>query len=400
MASNGLSYNAIGTLVNSIVTQATGKAVITPITESDFITVANVALQAGYDNLMGAISQTLSKTIISNRPYTRKFKGLEADNIRWGNHVRKINYVDRQWEDGSRLPLTNGVPVDEQAPTLDDVLQTNFYSQNDYEIPWTLFSNQLDVAFSSREEFGAFITGKLQNISDMVEQNHETMARACIANLIGGIIDINNSYQIVHLVTEYNTFCGFSPAKTLQELRDSGEYPAFIKWVYGRFAEVSAMLTERTTLYHQNVTAFGLSSLDKTIARHTPYQDQLVYIYSGEKFQMEARVLADTFHDNYLKMADTETLNFWQSSQARDTVNVEPVYIDNTGSLVTNGAAVNQANVFGLIMDREAAGYTICNQRTTSAAYNGKGEFQNFWMKFTDRYWNDFTENAVLFIMD
>ena len=83
-----------------------------------------------------------------------------------------INYVDRDWEDGSRLPLTTGVTVDDQAPTLDDVLQTNFYGQNDYEIPWTLFSNQIDVAFQGPDELGAFVTGKLQNISDQTEQKH------------------------------------------------------------------------------------------------------------------------------------------------------------------------------------------------------------------------------------
>ena len=147
MAANALTYNAIGLILNQIVTQATGRAQITPTNTSDFVAVANTGLQSGYDNLMGAISQVLSKTIISNRPYSRKFKGLEADNIRYGNHVRKINYLDRVWEDGSRLPLTTGVTVDDQAPTLDDVIQTNFYGQNDYEIPWTLYSNQLDVSF-------------------------------------------------------------------------------------------------------------------------------------------------------------------------------------------------------------------------------------------------------------
>ena len=63
-------------------------------------------------------------------------------------------------------------------------------------------------------------------------------------------------------------------------------------------------------------------------------------------------------------------------------------------------AAQLQSNVFGIITDVEAAGYTIVNQRTTSAAYNGKGEFQNFWLKFTDRYWNDFTENAIVLLLD
>lgn len=394
MAANVLTYNAIGTILNQIVTQATGKAQITPTSTSEFTAVAQTGLLAGYDNLMGAISQVLSRTIISTRPYYRKFQGLEADNIRYGNHVRKINYVDREWEDGSRLPLTTGVTVDDQAPTLDDVLQTNFYGQNDYEIPWTLFSNQIDVAFQNADELGAFISGKLQNISDMTEQKHESMARMILANLIAGVISINNANQIVHLVTEYNTYSGYSPAKTLTEIRgNAAEYSKFIKWVYGRVAQVSSMLTERSIIYHQNVTG-------KEISRHTPYDMQNVYLLSSERFQMEASVLADVYHDNYLRMADTAILNFWQSITTPDTINVTPTYMKADGTLETPQAAVNQANVFGVICDREAAGYTIVNQRTTSAAYNGKGEFQNFWLKFTDRYWNDFTENAVVLLMD
>ena len=394
MAANTLSYNAIGTILNQIVQEATGKTVITPTTGNDFVTVAQIGLNAGYDNLMGAISQVLSKTIFSTRAYSRKFKGLEADTLRWGNHVRKINYIDRDWEDGSRLPLTNGVPVDDQSPTIDEVIQTNFYSQNDYEIPWTLFSNQIDVAMKGFDEMGAFVSGKLQNLSDQVEQKHETLARNTLCNLIGGIIDIGNTDQVVHLVTEYNTYCGYSPVKTLTDIRgDALEYAKFIKWIYGRVAQISAMLTERSICFHQNITC-------KEISRHTPYDKQNVYLLSSERFQMEAGVLADVYHDNYLRMADTAILNFWQSILSPDVVDVEPVYMKNDGTLETAGAAVNQSNVFGVICDVEACGYTVVNQRNTSAAYNGKGEFQNFWMKFTDRYWNDYTENAVVLLLD
>lgn len=393
MAANTLSYNEIGQILNQVVTQATGKAQITPTNTSEFTAVAQVGLLSGYDNLMGSVSQVISRTVISNRQYSRKFKGLEADNLRYGNHVRKINYVDRDWEDSKRLPLVTGVQVNDQAPTVDDVLQTNFYGQNDYAIPWTLFSNQLDVAFSSADELGAFISGKLQNISDMVEQKHESMARMVINNLIAGILSLNNSDQIVHLVTEYNTYVGNSPAKTLTELRASAEYPAFVQWIYGRVAQISAMLTERTIIYHQNVTG-------KEISRHTPYNKQNVYLLSEERFQMEARVLADVYHDNYLKMADTDILNFWQSIKTPNQIDIVPTYMDATGALITPQNSVQQSNVFGVITDVEAAGYTVVNQRTTSAAFNGVGEFQNFWLKFTDRYWNDFTENAVVLLLD
>lgn len=391
MAANALTFNDIAIVLNQVVTQATGQAAIVPTNTSDFVTVANTGLLSGYDNLMGAISQVLSRTIISQRAYDRKFKGLQADNIRWGNHVRKINYIDRTWQSPGRLPIVNGVAVDDQKPVLDDVLQTNFYGQNDYEIQWTLFSNQLDVAFSSPEDFGAFISGKMQTISDQTEQKHESMARMIIANMIAGILSINNSPQIVHLLTEYNTATGNS--FTAITIKDPANYPAFIKWVYGRIAQVSSMLTERSIVYHQNVTG-------KEIARHTPLERQLVYLFAGERYGIESRVIADVFHDNYLRLADTESVNFWQSIGSPDEIDITPTYMDATGALVTPGSPVNQTAVFGIIADEEAMGYTICNQRTTQAAYNGEGEYQNFWLKFTDRYWNDFTENAVVLLMD
>lgn len=391
MAANTLSYNAIGLLLNQIVSEATGKAVITPADGNDFVSVANTGLLAGYDNLMQAISQVLSRTIFSNRPYSRKFKGLEADSIRWGNHVRKINYCDRGWENGSRLPIVNGVAVDDQKPVLDDVLQTNFYSQNDYEIQWTLYANQLDTAFSGPDELGAFISGKLQNISDMVEQKHEALARGCIQNLIAGIYEINNTNQIVHLLSEYNAATGNTFTKIT--IKDPANYPAFIKWVYGRVAELCSLLTERTQIFHQNVTGHEIN-------RHTPYDRQLVYLFAKERYGIESRVLADTFHDNYLTFADTESVNYWQAIKDPDKIQIKPVYMDTTGALAQPATATNLTDVFGVISDQEAMGYTVVNQRTTSAAYNGAGEYQNFWMKFTDRYWNDFTENAIILFMD
>ena len=52
MAANALTYNAIGLILNQIVTQATGRAQITPNNTTDFDAVANTGLQAGYANLM------------------------------------------------------------------------------------------------------------------------------------------------------------------------------------------------------------------------------------------------------------------------------------------------------------------------------------------------------------
>ena len=112
MAVNSLSFNQLSTVLNSIVSQATGVSNIAPTNTSEFVSVAQTALKTGYDPIINAVSQVLSKTIFSMRPYTRKFKGLEVDNQMYGNIVRKINAVDKSFEDDSRLTLTSGQIID------------------------------------------------------------------------------------------------------------------------------------------------------------------------------------------------------------------------------------------------------------------------------------------------
>lgn len=386
---NSLTFNQISTVVNSIVSQATGKTGIAPTNTSEFVAVANTALLTGYDNVIQAISQVLSRTIFSIRPYTRKLSGLQVSNEKWGNHVRKLQACDKDFENDNRQPLTDGASVDMYKVNKPSVLQTNFYGQTVFEKSITIFRDQLDVAFSSPDEFGRFIAMIMTNSSDLIEQAHESLARMTLANLIGGIVSIDNDNQIIHLLTEYNAVTGGSYTST--SIMQPEAYNAFSKWAYARVAEIASMLTERTQLFHQNVT-------DKPVSRHTPYSLQKVFLYAPSQFQISARVLADTYHDSYLKYAYNEIVNFWQSAESKDSIDVTCQYLQADGTL--NGNAVKQSNIFGLIMDDEAAGYTVVNQWSAPTPFNASGGYSNLFWHFTDRYWNDFTENAILLLMD
>ena len=126
MALLELDFNDLSTVLNSLVHQATGQTAQAVVDTSSFISVAQTALKAGYDPLATAISQLLSRTIFSVRPYERKFGGLEVSNIQYGNHVRKLTTVDKDWEQDKRFELTDGASVDQYAVNKPKVLQTNF----------------------------------------------------------------------------------------------------------------------------------------------------------------------------------------------------------------------------------------------------------------------------------
>ena len=115
---------------------------------------------------------------------------------------------------------------------------------------------------------------------------------------------------------------------------------------------------------------------------------------------MDARVLADAYHDNYLKYADVETIPFWQSLDSRDEVNVIPSYVDNTGTLVTPQSAVNVEGIFGLIFDRDAMGMTILDRRVLSTPVNESGLYRNIWVHGKQRVVFDNTEKCCLLLLD
>lgn len=389
---NTLQLNQISTILNGMVAQATGKGELADMPTKDVISVAQATLLTAPDNLFNAVSQTLSRTIFSTRPYTRKFQGLEADSIRFGNHVRKINFGDGEWTDNSYLPIEEGVSVDQQKPVKPKVVQTNFYGQDDYEVDNTIYRDQLITAFSSPEELGSFVTGEVQNVTDRIEQKHEVMARATLANLITGTLKIGNPTQVVHLLREYNEATGLE--LTAQTVYQPANFPSFMRWVYAKIATVSSLLTERSQVYHQNFE-------DIPIQRHTPIEYQRLYMYAPAMYEAQANALAVTFKDEPLFSPKiTEAVNFWQSIRDPETISATPVYMKSDGTTASPEAAVTQNHVFAVLLDQEAAGYTVCNYRTTVAPYNGKGEYQNTFYKFTDRWWNDNTENAVIFLLD
>lgn len=388
---NTLTFNQLSTVLTSVVQQATGQTPLTPTNTSEFVAVAQTALLTGYDPVINAVSQVLSRTIFSIRPYNRKFKGLMVDNIKYGNHVRKLQSVDKPWENDDRLPLTDGKSVDQQVVNKPAVLQTNFYGAEMYQKSLTIFRDQLDSAFSNEAEFGRFISMIMQNASDMIEQAHETTNRATVANLIGGIIIAGSTQQVIHLVTEYNAAAGTT--LTSETVMQPDNFVPFIKWAFARIATLSDLLTERSVMYHTNITG-------KPVARHTPKRMQRLYLSSSFVNQMDAVVLSTVFHDNRLEFGDYERVNFWQSIQNPTTLNITPTYLKTDGTLVTPEAAIEEANVFGVIMDEEAAGVTVVNEWSAAAPFNARGGYTNIFWHFTDRYWNDFTENAIVLLLD
>ena len=390
MGVNELSFNQLSTVLKDITDQATGSKTQISTNTASFVSVANTALLTGYDNILESISQVLSKTIFSVRPYSAKFRGLEVSPVRWGNHIRKLTALDLPFTDDDRMSLVDGESIDQYIVTKPSVLQTNYYGENMFQKSLTIFRDQLDMAFSGPDEFGRFISMIMSNASDMIEQAKEGVRRATVANLIGGAILGNPTGGVIHLVSEYNTYAGTE--LTSETVQQPANWPGFVRWMVGYLGYLIDKMGERTSLYQINIAG-------KVVNRHTPKERMKVYFNSMYTNQMEAGVFSQTFHDEYLKKVDYERVTYWQAIANNTTgLYLDASYIDSSGEVAHD--TVRKDNIFGVIFDEEAAMVCPANEWSARTSFNARGGYSNIFWHFTQRYLNDFTEKCVVLLLD
>lgn len=397
---NTLTINDISAVANQVLANAQGRPNQSTNT-SDFTTIAQTALLTGYDPLATAISQVLSKTIFSYRPYNAKFSGLEKDSVKWGNHVRKLNPIDKDLEVDNRLRkdnlaiLADGDTVDQYRINKPEVLQTNFYGSQTYQKSLTIWRDQLDTAFTGPEQFGNFLSMIMGNATDQLTQAREDLARGAVVNLIGGTYTLGNVW---HVLSEYNTETGGTYTTTT--IMDPANFAAFYRWFVGKLQSIMDRMEERTILNHVNPYVNGTQKL---IRRHTPKSLQHLYMFSDFVNNAETVANSVTFHDEYLTRIDFEKVTFWENPNTPQAINSTVSYLSagsaNADSAITT-ATFSNSTVIGILFDDEAAGINPINQWAQPTPFNARGGYYNQFWHETTRWYNDNTENALVICLD
>lgn len=416
---NDMIVKQAGAILKDVVEQATGRAVLNPANIGEFVSVATTALKTATDPVMNALTQMWGRTIFAVRPYREKFASLFMDMDEWANATRKISFADTDIEDDERFkypvaydagqdPATgNGLAVDMFRIHKDDPLETKFYGQSVYQDVRTEFLSSLETAFRSPEEFMRYNAAAVLNRSNKLAQYRENIGRAITINLIGSLYYIANSVaplgdsgRVIHLITEYNTELGLTgdDALTSQTVMQPDNYPAFTRWVYARIGNLVDIMSERSTLYQTTVNG-------KVINRHTGADDMRIFILSKYLRQMDSMAKSVTFNDDLLRLGTVESVAFWQDIKTPDQVDLANVVslTGADGSIITGALAAGStalSNVYGLIFDRDALGYSMIRERSFVTPFNAAGEYWNTYMHANFRAFQDTTEKSVLLMLD
>lgn len=391
MSVNTMTFEQSASFLTALYKEATGQQPTIQITNTaDFTSVGTTLMQGGLDPIISALSQVLSRTIFSIRPYSQKFKDLNVSAEKWGAVVRKINFIDTALDSqDDRLTLTDGSSIDQYVVKKPKVVQTNFYGATQYQDSITIFKDQLEAALKDAAEFGRFVAGVMQNIADKLTQIKEAEARGILANMIATKYSVDTSNAINVLQAYYDeTGVTLTPATMF----DVTNYTAFSRWLAGYMATLMDKMSERSLKYHMNITG-------KEIMRHTEPRFMKKYISANVANHIDSAVASSLYNEERVtKVLDgAERVTFWQNIEDPYTIDAKPAYLNTTtGNVDTALSDVKVENIIGCLFDEEALGMTTMSTWTAPSPFNARGGYHNIFWHFTQRTWNDFTENFVL----
>lgn len=382
-------------LINEIAAQAFGENEITVVDTTTFTSVAEKLLRSGYENVMNALSMVANRKIIAARPYKAKLQMLRSTPERFGAMTSKLSPVYTDPTEATQCAnfgtdpeqLADGQSVDMYQIKKPQMIQLNYYGSDYMQNHITRFEEWIDEAFESPEGLMKFWDAAMIEFWNQRERAEEAKSRATLLNFIGGISKMGLTE--VDLTAEYNTAFG---TKYTREQLLSTHLTDFMEFFVATVNKYSDHLTDDTCLYHFNPSG-------KYIPRHTPKEMQRMYMYGDLFTDARARVNPNIFNPEYLGIGAYETVNYWQSPQDRASIHVKPTILDTDGNAKDSDTEVEIPFVVGLLYDVEALSVCPKWEKTSTTPFNSAGRYYNTFIqgKFQSR--NDFTENAVLFVM-
>lgn len=404
-----LTYTQVAGLLNVMYAQYTGLVTTTQLSFGDMQNTFKMGLDREDDNLYQIIPTVLAKTIYSIRPYSRKFSGMVWDEQRFGNYIRKFtpivlesNVDNNEWDinvELNKLDTQQDWKVGSK-PVKYDVLLTVSSGGQTFARKYTIYKNQLNAAFDSESGVAAYFSMLMTEFSNVYEIDLENISRAQIANLAIILADAGKetptagnmckASQVFHALTKYNAETGLSMTAT--SIMTPADFRPFMIWLSAEIKTLKENLAIRCNRYHGDFTG-------KPVHRHTDANNLRFYLISkfGNYFEANG---TEFFHPEKADLGDYEKVTFWTDPDNPMKIYGDAKGVKNDGKTDFILTAQSVDNVLGIMMDIDTLGIVPVDQWSAVEPLNAKYGFRNGWNHYTFKTPVDFTENAILILLD
>lgn len=374
--------------VNNAAQESIGEAVVLAEDLSNVVDMG-IAIFNGeaFDKFVRSLVNHIGKVIFVSRPYRGSAPSVLMDAWEYGSVVEKISSEMPEAVETEDWELTDGASYDPNVFHQPKAEAKFFNKMTTFEIDRSITERQVKQSFSSSTQLNAFVSMLFNEVEKALTLRNDALIMRTINNMIvetmydqfnGGAITGAGGPKAINLLARFNT--QYSKSLTAaQAVLD----PEFIRYAAYTMALYVDRLTRMSTLFNVGGKP-----------RFTPKDLQHIVMLSEFRAAADVFLQSTTFHDEYTKLVNAETVPFWQGS-GTDYAFTSTGKID---AVSAGGHTQTVTGVLGCIWDRDALGVMNFNSRVTTN-YNPKAEFTNYFYKRDARYFNDLNENFVVFFV-
>lgn len=373
----------IYSLVNSVTGEVLGK---TDLVAEDLSNVVDVGTEivnaAAVDNYVKSLVNHIGKVIFVNRPYSGKVPSVLMDGWEFGSVLEKVTAEIPTATENESWELTNGEEYKQDIFYKPTVSAKFFNSRVTFEVPISITERQVMESFSSAAQLNGFISMIYAAVEKSMTIKTDALVMRTINNMICETFanePQSGEARAINLLAKYNA--KFGKELTAAAAIYDPDFVRFASYVIALYADRLGTIS----------TLFNVGGKE----RFTSGDRLHIVLLSEFAKAAQTYLYSDTFHNEFVKLPQAETVPYWQGSGKTyafsDTATVKT---SKTVDSVTTTTEIN--GILGVMFDRDALGVCNLNRRVTSS-YNAKAEFFNNFYKFDAGYFNDTNENFVVF---
>ena len=372
----------IYTLVNETAKESMGEKAIAVKDVSSLIALGDSVLSSAADteNFLNTLVDRIARTVFSVRRYETDTEGMVRHPFEFGCIVQKI-YVDmpeakqnNSWEIGKEGYTPVFAPV--IKPTAKQKL---FKGITTWEVDVTIPDYMLRTAFLNETSMATFIDAIFTAMDNMITLALENNANLTRASFIARKLKGGKPCGAINLLHEYNTLT--SASLTVESAMMNAE---FLAWA-----------SRAINLWVKRMSKMSVLFNEEGYKRHTPKDKIVVNLLQDFTSACDTFLGANTFHDELVKLPMYDSVAYWQGAG-------ESFDFDDTSAInikIDENNTITKKGIIGIVYDYEAMGVTL-NERRSTSERNNHDEYTNYYNKANIGYFNDMSENGIVFYLE
>ncbi len=375
-----MDTNQIYDIVNDAAQQTMGESAIMATDTASLVAMGNAILSSSTNTecFIDTLVQRIGKTMISYRPYKSQLGLLAVSDMTMGAIMQKIKVKMPTAVEDVTTQLIDGQSIDQYIISKPRATQKLFVKRTPYTFYITIQKKWIREAFASEVAMGSFISAIYGEVENALELSQENLARLCMANFLATISTTTS--RVVPLVTNYNAASGRTVPQGESAMLDE----AFLRYALGRMNNISKKMKTMSTLYN-----------DGTETRHSPINTQRFVSLVDFQTALETQVQWAAFHEQYVKKQNGIEVPYWQAAKSPLDINL---IIE--GDDEEQEESTTLTNIVAFIHDRDSLGTYRKEVEVATTPLNARGLYTNQFWHMNDLYFNDITENGIVFTLN